>query len=367
MKKIYAVVFTVVLSLAFAFSSFADFAPLSVGSKGDEVKNVQAKLIEQGYLEGSADGSFGPKTENAVIVYQAKNGLEATGTVDEATYNSIMGTSGSEEVASDATSEDTASDSENVDEEASQPEDEVISFTPEQLCDYSNMFIGSKFRTVVTLVYESDDYLASDDAGGRHFLSYDLYFYFDDVDDLDEKYKDDDVLEITGVIEEDGSDTKLAHCEVLSEGEDAKKALEEIKASSSAQEKIDAALAAQNQAAQDKIAADRDAFAAECETLDYYDILRNPDSYKKRKCKVEGNVIQASEGWFDGITLRVGQDGSSDAVWYVNYTYKEGESHILEGDWVTLYGTCDGTETYTALLGNSITIPEMDAEYVTIH
>ena len=52
---------------------------LRKGSKGDAVKQVQA------FLKIKADGDFGPGTENAVKVWQHKNGLVADGIVGKKT------------------------------------------------------------------------------------------------------------------------------------------------------------------------------------------------------------------------------------------------------------------------------------------
>lgn len=43
------------------------YPELSVGKNGDATKRLQQKLIEQGFLIGSADGYFGEQTKNAVI------------------------------------------------------------------------------------------------------------------------------------------------------------------------------------------------------------------------------------------------------------------------------------------------------------
>jgi putative chitinase len=56
---------------------------LKVGSKGDLVKKLQAKLGL------AADGSFGPGTEKAVKEWQAKNGLAADGIVGPATLSKM--------------------------------------------------------------------------------------------------------------------------------------------------------------------------------------------------------------------------------------------------------------------------------------
>ena len=49
------------------------------GSHGDVIKAVQAKLIELGYLDDKADGSFGSKTTSAVEIYETEQGLIADG------------------------------------------------------------------------------------------------------------------------------------------------------------------------------------------------------------------------------------------------------------------------------------------------
>lgn len=57
------------------------------GSKGDEAKRVQEKLIELGFLAGIADGDFGKKSEAAVVLFQKANGLEETGIADSMTQH----------------------------------------------------------------------------------------------------------------------------------------------------------------------------------------------------------------------------------------------------------------------------------------
>ena len=60
------------------------------GSRGSVVKQVQTRLIQLGYLPaGSADGSFGPATEKAVLAYQRKAGLKVDGIVGRMTIASL--------------------------------------------------------------------------------------------------------------------------------------------------------------------------------------------------------------------------------------------------------------------------------------
>ena len=48
---------------------------LKYGDRGTDVKKIQALLYDLGYLTAVPDGSYGPKTEAAVIAFQAFNGL----------------------------------------------------------------------------------------------------------------------------------------------------------------------------------------------------------------------------------------------------------------------------------------------------
>ena len=99
-----------------------------------------------------------------------------------------------------------------------------------------------------------------------------------------------------------------------------------------------------------------------CQQLNYEDILRNPDTYDGEYCVVSGTVDQIIEGWFDAYTIYV-MDASGNK-WECIYLYKDGESHLLEGDSVTVYGKCNGTTTASTLLGEQVTLPYVDAEYI---
>lgn len=62
--------------------------PLKKGSKGQNVKIIQT------YLKLTADGIFGPKTEQAVKTFQTQNGLTADGIVGDKTWAKMgLGTS----------------------------------------------------------------------------------------------------------------------------------------------------------------------------------------------------------------------------------------------------------------------------------
>lgn len=63
---------------------------LQMNSRGDQVRRLQERLIELGYLNGEADGAFGRQTYNAVIAFQKANGLTADGVAGDATQTTLF-------------------------------------------------------------------------------------------------------------------------------------------------------------------------------------------------------------------------------------------------------------------------------------
>ena len=66
------------------------YATLQKGSKGDDVKALQQRLKDLGYLTGSVDGNFGKGTAGAVSAFQQKAGLTANGVADDATQKALF-------------------------------------------------------------------------------------------------------------------------------------------------------------------------------------------------------------------------------------------------------------------------------------
>lgn len=58
---------------------FRPYIILKEGKRGDAVKQLQNALITSGYLDGMADGDFGPKTKKAVKAFQTANGIHVDG------------------------------------------------------------------------------------------------------------------------------------------------------------------------------------------------------------------------------------------------------------------------------------------------
>ena len=76
---------------------------LRKGDKGSEVRELQRKLIQLGYLKGTADGVFGSQTANALKAYQKANNLTADGIAGSKTQAKLNGASATAEPASKAT------------------------------------------------------------------------------------------------------------------------------------------------------------------------------------------------------------------------------------------------------------------------
>ena len=115
----------------------------------------------------------------------------------------------------------------------------------------------------------------------------------------------------------------------------------------------------------------REEYIESCQTIKFETLARNPDKYKGKKVKITGEVIQVSEGLFDGVDLRVNMTKNEYDFWedtiYVEYSYDESEDKILEDDIITIYGEVYGSYSYVSILGSKITLPKVDAEYIVIN
>ena len=93
MSKIFKRMTTLLLALVTVLSllplSLTQAAALKQGSKGTAVKQLQQNLIGLGFLEGSADGSYGGKTKAAVKAFQVEFGLSPDGNAGEATQAAV--------------------------------------------------------------------------------------------------------------------------------------------------------------------------------------------------------------------------------------------------------------------------------------
>lgn len=110
-----------------------------------------------------------------------------------------------------------------------------------------------------------------------------------------------------------------------------------------------------------------------CSSYSYETLARDPGGYKGTYGKYTGEVIQVMESSFLGVisyTLRInitkGKYGYSDTI-YVTYMQSGDAPRILEDDIVTVWGMNNGSKTYQTVLGASVTIPWVEAEYIEIN
>ncbi len=107
-----------------------------------------------------------------------------------------------------------------------------------------------------------------------------------------------------------------------------------------------------------------------CKLTDYDDIARNPDKYKGENLVFIGKVVQCERiygtSYYARVDVTVDITADYKDIIYVTFDIPQGESKILKGDIVMLYGVCQGTETYTSVLGEEITIPAIQAAYIDI-
>ena len=73
--------------------------------------------------------------------------------------------------------------------------------------------------------------------------------------------------------------------------------------------------------------------------------------------------MQVSEGFFSDV-IRLGVNGSYDNVLYLTVPIGTTDERILEDDYITIYGVSKGIETYTTVLGASMSIPSVQVDKI---
>lgn len=187
------------------------------------------------------------------------------------------------------------------------------------------------------------------------------------VGDMYEKYKEyiseGDTVAILGTVSDKegygflGDSVNVSDCMVFAVGNEALKYKK-----TSSDEELSQYFVITEEVANSNDDISEDEYKSLCTKPYYEDILRNPDTYDGKYCVVSGVVDQIIEGFFDTFTIYIVDEYGNK--WDCGYMYKDGESHLLEGDSVTLYGKCKGTSNSTTVLGQQVTMPYIDAEYL---
>ena len=72
---------------------------------GERVTKLQKALIEKGYMTGTANGTYGPTTREAVTKFQTDNKLDADGVAGAGTLALLYGTATPDPAAATGTAE----------------------------------------------------------------------------------------------------------------------------------------------------------------------------------------------------------------------------------------------------------------------
>jgi hypothetical protein len=106
---------------------------------------------------------------------------------------------------------------------------------------------------------------------------------------------------------------------------------------------------------------------SQAQLIPYSNLMRQSDDYSNSLVYFRGKVAQVQNSYGNNYVLRIDtkQDPFvgyyGDTIW-VDYT----GDRLLEDDIIDVWGRFRGLKTYTAVLGNDITIPEINALHVEI-
>lgn len=122
---------------------------------------------------------------------------------------------------------------------------------------------------------------------------------------------------------------------------------------------------------------DRLTYIPKCTSIDYKELLENPEKYLEKDLTFTGKVIQVKEGYNNNVTLRANvtpdtnpiETSYSDTI-YITYEYSNSEeTRIHDGDIITIYGKSEGLYTYTDLTisRSQVSLPSIKAMYIDIN
>lgn len=225
------------------------------------------------------------------------------------------------------------------------------------LAKYHANMGGVKFCTIIKVDDIKDGVIQSTINDGFMMSN------FNSKNDYRNSVKEGDTVAIIGKVKSSksygflGKSLEFSNCMVIAKGKNVNKYKQD-----SSDESLSQYFVITKEVANSRVKLTEDEYKSICETLNYTEIMRNPDSFEGTRCKVSGSVSQIVEGFLGGYTIYV--EDSSGNKWGCTYSYKDGESHLLDGDSVTIYGECKGTDTTTTVLGKQVTMPRIDAEYI---
>lgn len=90
MQKLLKLLRIGLITMLMCMGSVVAFASFERGDQGQEVLDIQKRLVELNYPVSSLDGDFGGETETAIKKFQSDKGLEVDGIIGNATYMALM-------------------------------------------------------------------------------------------------------------------------------------------------------------------------------------------------------------------------------------------------------------------------------------
>ena len=113
-----------------------------------------------------------------------------------------------------------------------------------------------------------------------------------------------------------------------------------------------------------------DDFKSSCVSMGYDDLFRNIDENKGKYLKFTGQIQQVvTDGEYTSeylISVTKDEYDYWDDNIYVVLPRDNVSEKFLEDDIVVFYGECNGSYSYTSLMGQSIEVPKLTAAYMEL-
>jgi hypothetical protein len=96
----------------------------------------------------------------------------------------------------------------------------------------------------------------------------------------------------------------------------------------------------------------------------YDDLFRYNEKYVGKIVHLKGQALQVSGSGKNGYVIRLGTKNSGFGLYYDDIVWVEIDDvkeRILDDDMLEVYGEVTGIQTYTALLGNEVSLPAVTA------
>ena len=110
-----------------------------------------------------------------------------------------------------------------------------------------------------------------------------------------------------------------------------------------------------------------DEIKQEAKTIAYDELFRNNEKYIGTTIYFKGQILQTQEIPTDNYILRVATKESSIGSYFENVIFVNYKgARLLENDIIEVWGKVKGLKSYTAVLGNEVTIPEVNTLHVEL-